>query len=167
MGNAQFDLCNLEVLDAHEFVQRLLCFPCNGLEERLLLLLREVVHHFQNERAIIKYIYIIDKLIKVPSFLPAIHQTIVGIYSDLFSFMHQQKCSGAMEELKILRKFWVGKLHPHCLVQMKEIILQRTGLDIDTGFKPEMINRIRDYYTSKLNMNAEEVAYHLPVTKRE
>jgi hypothetical protein len=50
---------------------------------------------------------------------------------------------------------------------MKEILLQRTGLDIDTGFKPEMINRIRDYYTSKLNMNAEEVAYHLPVVKRE
>jgi len=39
-----------------------------------------------------KYIYIIDKLIKVPNFMPTIHNTIVDIYSDLFMFLLAQKC---------------------------------------------------------------------------
>ena len=63
-----------------------------------------------------------------------------------------QKCSTEIEELKILRKFWVGKLHPYCLAQIKELILQRTGIDIDCGFKQETINGIRAYYSTKLNM---------------
>jgi hypothetical protein len=90
---------------------------------------------------------------KVPNFVPAIQNAIVDIYSELFVFLLQQKCSTEIEELKILRKYWVGKLHPYYLNQIKEILLQRTSIDIDCGFKPETINRIRQYYTSKLNMS--------------
>jgi hypothetical protein len=86
-------LCNIEILEPGEFVQRLLCFPCQGIEDRVLSLIREAIHQFQAERAIMKYIYIIDKLIKVPSFLPAIHNSIIDIYSDLFMFLLLQKCS--------------------------------------------------------------------------
>jgi hypothetical protein len=101
-----------------------------------------------------KYIYIIDKLLKVPSFVPAIQNSIIDIYNELFLYLLQQKCSTEIEELKILRKYWVGKLHPYYLNQIKEIILQRTSIDIDCGFKLETINRIRQHYSSKLNMNA-------------
>ena len=45
---------------------------------------------------------------------------------------------------------------------MKEIILHRNHIDIDSGFKPEKIARIREYYESKLKMNAEALNQHLP-----
>lgn len=119
-----------------------------------MALIREDIHQFQNERSILKYIYIIDKLMKVPNFISPIQNAIVEIYSELFVFLLQQKCSTEIEELKILRKYWVGKLHPYYLNQIKEILLQRTSIDIDRGFKQETINRIRQYYSSKLNMSS-------------
>ena len=103
---------------------------------------------------------------KVPAFAPAIHNNIIDIYSDLFLFLLMQRCSTEIEELKILRKFWVGKVHPYCLGQMKENIQQRASVDIDCGFKQEMINRIKTYYCTKLNLSSEEVALHLPSIKR-
>lgn len=128
--------------------------------------IREVMHQFQTERTILKYIYILDKLMKVPAFLPAIHGAIVDIYSEMFGFLLQQKCSTEIEELKILRKYWVGRLHPYYLNQMKEAVLQRTSIDIDYGFKQETINRIRQYYSSKLNLSSEEMAQHLPSQRK-
>jgi hypothetical protein len=44
--------------------------------------------------------------------------------------------------------------------------MQRANVDIDSGFKQEVINRIRTYYSSKLNMGPEEMAYHLPLLKK-
>lgn len=60
----------------------------------------------------------------------------------------------------------MGKLHPYCLAQIKDIIIQKTNIDIDCGFKPETINTIRNYYKSKLNMSAEEMAKHLPLLRK-
>jgi hypothetical protein len=44
---------------------------------------------------------------------------IVDIFCDIFYFLNLQKCSKDLEELKILRKFWVGTIHPALLRQMK------------------------------------------------
>lgn len=46
--NIQIDFWNLEILEPGEFVQRLVCFPYNGVEERIIGLIREAVHQFQN-----------------------------------------------------------------------------------------------------------------------
>jgi len=40
-----------------------------------------------------------------------------------------------LEELRILRKFWVGKLHPALLNEIKKQIYLKTNIDIDDGFK--------------------------------
>lgn len=95
--NIRFDLCNIETLNPGDFVQQLLCFPLVGLEESVMMVLREVIRQFQNERAIMKYIYIIDKLIKVTEFIPAIQNAIIDIYSETFLFLLQQKCNTEIE----------------------------------------------------------------------
>lgn len=38
--NIQIDLWNIEILEPGEFVQRLLCFPYAGIEERMMGLIR-------------------------------------------------------------------------------------------------------------------------------
>lgn len=40
-----------------------------------------------------KYIYIIDKLLKVPNFINPIQNSIVDLYSDMFVFLLLQKCN--------------------------------------------------------------------------
>jgi hypothetical protein len=61
-----------------------------------------------------------------------------------------------------LRKFWVGKLHPALLNDLKIQIYQRAHIDIDDGFKIDVINRIKSYYTNQLKLTEEEVKFHLP-----
>ena len=60
-----------------------------------------------------------------------------------------------MEKIKILRKFWVGKIHPFLLQQMKDNILHKINCDIDHGIKPEIVDKIKTHYASKLNMTPE------------
>jgi len=130
-------------------------YPLNGIEDRILIMIRQAVHEYQNERAIMKYIRIVDKLTKVTLFKAAIHAHIAEIYSEIFHFMFTQKCNKDLEELKILRKYWLGLIHPHNLTQMKETILKNSSIDIDAGIKPETVLKIKQHYATKLNMSPE------------
>jgi hypothetical protein len=61
-----------------------------------------------------------------------------------------------------LRKFWVGKLHPALLNDLKIQIYQRAHIDIDDGFKIDVIDRIKSYYIHQLKLTEEEVKFHIP-----
>lgn len=99
-----------------------------------------------------KYIRVVDKLTKIGSFKTAIHSHIVEIYSDTFYFLFVQKCNKDLEELKILRKYWVGLIHPYQLTKMKETVLSKASVDIDTGIKPDTVAKIKQHYLTRLNM---------------
>jgi hypothetical protein len=165
LHNLQYELMDIGPLDPTDFVNRLLCYPLIGFEDRLLAIIRQAVHEYQNERVIMKYLRIVDKLTKVPTYKAAIHTSIVDIYCEVFLFLHLQKCSRDLEELKILRKYWLGNIHPYCLSQMKDILLSKTNIDIDNGIKPEMLSKIKHHYATKLNMTPEEIALHFPLPK--
>ena len=72
---------------------------------------------------------------KVGGYEAAVAHSIVAIFCDTFQFLYLQRCFKDLEELKILRKFWVGKLHPVFLSQMKENVWSQTKIDIDAGIK--------------------------------
>ena len=82
-------------------------------------MIRQAIFEFRNERIIIKYIYIVDKLLKTIGFQNAVINYIVEIYCEVFFNLFQQKCLKDIEKLKILRKYWVGTLHPILLKRMK------------------------------------------------
>ena len=73
-----------------------------------------------------------------------------------------QKCNKDLEELKILRKYWLGLVHPYNIAQMKEIIFNKAGIDIDSGIKPDSVTKIKQHYATKLNMTPEEINLQFP-----
>jgi hypothetical protein len=153
LHNLQCELWDIGHLDPSEFVGRLQMCPLPGWEDKVIAMIRQAIHEFQNERIIFKYVRIADKLLKVPGYEHALAASIVDIFCEVFHFLHLQKCSKDIEELKILRKFWVGTIHPLLLRQMKEILLSKVNLDVDQGIKPEMVARIKAHY-AKMNMNS-------------
>jgi len=48
---------------------------------------------------------------------------------------------------------------------MKENILVKTNIDIDSGIKPEMVNKIKAHYANKLGMTTEEIALQFPAPR--
>ncbi len=155
LHNIQCELLDIGPLDPADFVTRLLCCPLAGFEERIVIIIRQAVHEYQNQRAILKYLRIVDKLTKVSGFKAAIHNSIVDIYCQVFLFLFLQKCNKDLQQLKILRKYWVGIIHPYCLAQMKEIIFVKANVDIDTGIKPDTLAKIKNHYATKLNMTQD------------
>lgn len=98
----------------------------------------------------------------MPCFIAAIHTTLVDIYTDLFTFLLAQKCQSEIMKLKILRKYWVGQLHPNLLIQIKDTVWRKCNVDIDSGFKIETINQIKNYYENKLKLSPQETISLLP-----
>lgn len=115
----------------------------------------QAIQNYQQERAILNYIYIVDKLLKIPTFNENLQIVIVDLYCLIFISLWTQRCLSELEQLKILRKYWVGSIHPLLLQQMKDNIFLRTNIDIDSGFKPEAVSSIREYYESRLRMTPE------------
>lgn len=111
-----WDLYNLNPVD---FVNRATKLVFTGAEREIVTMIMQSVQHFQQERAILNYIYIVDKLLKVPTFNENFQTVIVDLYSLIFISLWTQRCFSELEQIKILRKFWVGTLHPIILQQMK------------------------------------------------
>ncbi len=82
-------------------------------------MIRQGVNEYRGERALMKYIYILDKLMKINGYTSALQSHIVDIYSEIFLALLHQKCYNEVEELKILRKYWVGQVHPVLLNRIR------------------------------------------------
>ena len=52
----------------------------------------------------------------------------------------------------MLRKLWVMYLHPMVLAQIRQSVLISTNYDVDEGFKPEMIKKIKHIYENVFKM---------------
>lgn len=87
------ELWNISQLVPNEFVQKAIALVGTGTETQLIAMIRQGIHEYKNERAIMKYIYIIDKLLKFPTFLAVFQTSIVELYSDIFISLLIQKCS--------------------------------------------------------------------------
>ncbi len=61
-------------------MNRLQSYPLCGWEEKIVATIRQATHEYQNERVVIKYLRIIDKLMKVPGYQKAIGQVIVDLF---------------------------------------------------------------------------------------
>lgn len=48
---------------------------------------------------------------------------------------------------------------------IRDTVFNKTGIDIDTGIKPEIVAMIKEFYVNKLKLTPNEVEYHLPQKK--
>ena len=158
--HVQCDLYNLDTLNPEEFVEQLLPLPTMGVEERILQLIRQAMHQFPLERAILKYIRIIDKLLRVPAFAVPLQHCLADIYTECLGFIAHQKSTADLEELKLMRKYWVGRVHPMLLWQIKQKAMASVGIDVDAGIRVERVKQLREYY-ARLGLSGEEIRYHL------
>lgn len=86
----------------------------------------------------------------------------------VFVTFWQRGFHSSIEELKILRKLWLGTVNFSVLHNIRLRIMETIGVDIEAGFRRETIDKIDRYYRSVLNMDDWQVRQHLPtVTQGE
>lgn len=124
----------------------------SGAENEIAAYLLRYSHLYQGQRSAVKYIYVADKLMKIPSFNEPIANVIVDVFSVIFLSLWNNRYYSEIDQLKILRKYWVAVLHPSLLAQMHSNILYWTGIDIEYGFRPESVAAISQFYQNKLCM---------------
>lgn len=98
-------------------------------------MLRASIQEYRGERGVIKYVHVMDKLLKIPQLGAILQSGIIELYVEVFIALLLQKCYNEIEEIKLIRKFWLGIVHPTFLSRIREIIMVRVGVDVDMGFK--------------------------------
>ena len=93
----------------------------------------------------------------------ALQNVIVAIFYETFVSFWNQRCFNEIEELKILRKLWVGSVHQALLARMREAVAAATNCDIETNFKSEAIASIKSFYQNRLRLSPQQVAALLPL----
>lgn len=64
----------------------------SGMEPYIIETIRTCIQHYQKDRTLIKYAYLIDKLLKLPLWNQIIQNVIVEFFCDIFIFILLQKC---------------------------------------------------------------------------
>ena len=102
--------------------------------------------HYHQERSIVRYIHIVDKLLKTSVFNQMIQSYLVELYCETFKFLLEQRAFNELDEMKLLRKMWLKSIHPRLLIEIKEIVQMNFNIDLDKGFKPRDISLIKSHY---------------------
>lgn len=90
------ELWNISQLNAGDFVTRAQAVVGSGTEEQIVAMLRQSINEYQGERSIMKYIYILDKLLKIPEFCLALQESLPELYTSVFVSLLLQKCGKEM-----------------------------------------------------------------------
>lgn len=62
----------------------------------------------------------------------------------------------------MIRKYWVGRIHPKLYMDLKEVTFRRTGIDVDQLLNSDAIFDIQHYYSKVLGLPPQEIYFHLP-----
>lgn len=86
------ELADLENMNPLIIVPKIQAITNSGMESYIIDTIRTCLQHYQKDRLLIKYVYLIDKLLKLPVWNQLAQSVIVEFYCDIFIFLLLQKC---------------------------------------------------------------------------
>lgn len=110
-----------------------------------------------------------DKLMRIhKSFAPFLENILIDMYTMVFVSFWHRGLNSSVEELKILRKLWLGTVNFAVLQAIRQRLIEHLGLDVEVGFTRDTIDSLEHYYRSVLKMDDWSVRNHLPaMTQKE
>lgn len=102
------------------------------------------------------------------SFTPHFESILIDLYVLVFVSFWQRGFHSSVEELKILRKMWLGTVSAAVLQTLRQRLMELLTTDVEVGFSRMQIDTIERYYRSQLKMTEWQVRQHLPtMTQKE
>lgn len=125
----------------------------------------QLASEWSGERSTIKYFYLMDKLMRTRrSFTPHFEGMLIDLYVLVFVSFWQRGFHSSVEDLKILRKLWLGTVSAAVLQALRQRLMELLATDVEVGFSRAQIDTIERYYRTHLKMNDWDVRQHLPTT---
>jgi len=113
------------------------------------------LHHFAS---------LIDRLLALPSFNAALHNHLPEIYCELFRHLLWQRNYAGLDELKVMRKYWVGKLNKDLYRQLHQLVMRYFQVDIER-IPESAVSDLKKFYIERLHMSYHDVYLQLPQLK--
>lgn len=113
------------------------------------------LHHFAS---------LIDRLLALPSFNAALHNYLPEIYCELLRHLLWQRNYAGLDELKVMRKYWVGKLNKDLYRQLHQLVMRYFQVDIES-IPEDAVSDLKKFYIERLHMSYHDVYLQLPQLK--
>jgi hypothetical protein len=128
-------------------------------------MIRECLKASKRDVELIQYLQVIDLILNHPIYNQILHSCLLELYPTIVSSLLKAGHRKEVEEAKVIRKYWVRRIHPDLYIDLREVTLRIVGIDIDffeIKYNTDALLHVRHYYTNVLNMPPKEVEYHLP-----
>ena len=108
------------------------------------------------------YLDLCDILLNHPTYNEILQQQLTPIYAQTVDYLARNGFEQEVEHAKVIRKLWLGKIHPEVYEGLKREVLKLCGVDIDVLREPEGVIFVRDYYQRVLKMPISDIQFYLP-----
>lgn len=104
-------------------------------EAQMVHCMFQLVAERQGDRNVINYFRLVDKLMRTrKSFAPFLENILIDMYTMVFVSFWQRGLNSSLEELKILRKIWLGTVSLAVLQAIRQRVMETVGIDVEVGF---------------------------------
>lgn len=145
--------------------QALLSLIPAQIPHEIVPMIRECLKASKRDVELIQYLQVIDLILNHPIYNQILHSCLLEFYPTIVSSLLKAGYRREVEEAKVIRKYWVRRIHPGLYIDLKEATMRMVGIDIDLfdlNYNTDALLHIRHYYTNVLNMPPQELNYHLP-----
>lgn len=78
-----------------------------------------------------RYVQIMDRLLRFPIYNTILHSCLLELYTSVVIHLVNNSHLGALEEVKLIRKFWIGWINPLLYQHLRDSVYNATGIEID------------------------------------
>ena len=158
----RLDLWSLRKLGVRRVQQALLSLLPYNMVDEFVPMMRECLRASKRDTELLEYLKVMDLLLEHPVYNQVLHTCLIEFYPKIVSYLANQGHRGELEEAKIIRKYWVRRIHPNLYLDLKGATLMKAGVDIDYLCNSDAISHIQHYYSTVLCMPVPEIHLHLP-----
>lgn len=103
-------------------------------------------------------------MVGLPALGAVLQRYLTELYCDLFKHLFCQQNYAALQELKVIRKYWLGKVPPAFFAHTQQVVINHFQDDLER-IPQQAANDLKKFYIERLRMSYHDVYLHLPQLK--
>lgn len=127
----RMDLWNIRKLGVRRVEQALLSLIPAHLHQHIVPMMRECLQASKRNPELLQYLQLIDLLLNHPLYHPILHSCLIEFYPLIVSSLRKAGHREEVEEAKVIRKYWVRRIHPALYADLREATLRKAEVDVD------------------------------------
>lgn len=162
----RLDLWSVRKLGIQRVQQALLSLIQYNIPGEFVPMMQDCLIASKKDSELIEYLRVMDLLLENPIYNQILHSSLIEFYPSIVYYLSKYGHKKEVEDAKIIRKYWVGRLHPSLYFDLQRVTLRKTGIDVDQIFNSHALFNIQRYYSKVLGLSPQEINSYLPQTSQ-